>query len=48
MVTNAQMNAWNKVAHTSAMRKLQKARAEAVAAILAERKTALTFPPKRG
>lgn len=39
MVTIAQMRAWNRVADMTITRKLEKARMEAVAKILAERKT---------
>ncbi len=38
MVTVAQMSAWNKVAQIASSRKLEHARMEAVAKILAERK----------
>ena len=39
MVTLYQMNAWNRVSVMAAKRKIERARMEAVAKILAERKT---------
>ena len=38
MPTNREAEQWNKVAHMAAMRKVERARMEAIAKILAERK----------